>query len=410
MMFEKYRDSKWVIGVSGGIDSMSLLDMAYKAGLSLVVCHVNYHTRGEHSDYDQSVAVNYAKEHNIPYYTKDVYEKVETRFEAWARDVRYEFYQEIMEKEDCHGVLLAHHADDFLETAILREHQGRRVSYYGIREEGYVKGMFVVRPLLHMFKEDLIKYIEDNHIIYGQDISNFTTMYERNKIRNIELKDKSKEEKIRMIEKYHIKNKEIYDIECECRNKLDEVTNNKGIELSKYLNLDNTEGIQLLRIWLQQIDEVFYSISEHFLKDLDMFIRSNKSKIKEVRRYRIIKEFGVLRCIVKEDYTYSYLLDSIKELNTPHALVKLEGTLKEGITVSIDEFPLRIRNVRDGDKIEFSFGHRNIKQYLVSQKIAYEERESWPIVENSDGEVIFVCDLGANIKHFTNKPDLFVVK
>ena len=137
MMFEKYRDSKWVIGVSGGIDSMSLLDMAYKAGLELVVCHVNYHCRGEDSNYDQRVAINYAIEHNIPFYTKDINEVHTTNFEAWARDVRYEYYKELVEKEGCKGVLLAHHADDFLETAILREHQGRKVSYYGIREEGY---------------------------------------------------------------------------------------------------------------------------------------------------------------------------------------------------------------------------------------------------------------------------------
>ena len=54
---------------------MSLLDMAYKAGLSLVICHMNYHTRGEDSDYDESVVINYAKEHNIPYYTKGVFKE-----------------------------------------------------------------------------------------------------------------------------------------------------------------------------------------------------------------------------------------------------------------------------------------------------------------------------------------------
>ena len=409
-MFEKYRNSKWVIGVSGGIDSMSLLDMAYKAGLSLVVCHMNYHTRGEHSDYDESIAVNYALAHGIPYYTKGVYKTSETNFEAWAREERYAFYQEVMEKENCDGVLLAHHADDFLETAILREHQGRRVSYYGIREEGYVQGMFVVRPLLHLFKEDLIEYIDKYHIEYGQDHTNFENDVERNKIRNIELKNKSKEEKAMMIEDYHKKNKEIYEIECEYRKKLSLVTINKDIQISEYVKCDLQEGIQLLRIWLQQIDEEFYSISDRFLEDLDVFIRSERGKVKEVRNFLIIKEFKVLRCIVKEDYTYSYELDSIKEMNTPYVNVCLYGSAKEGLTVTEDEFPLTIRNVRDGDKIEFSFGHRNIKQHLVSQKIAYEVRQQWPIVENCYGEVIFVCDLGANIKHFTNKPNLFVVK
>ena len=409
-MFEKYRNNKWVIGVSGGIDSMSLLDMAYKAGLSLVLCHVNYHCRGECSDYDQSKAINYAKEHNIPYYTKDVYEKVETRFEAWAREVRYEFYQAVVEKEGCKGLLLAHHADDFLETALLREHQGRRVSYYGIRDEGYVHGMLVVRPLLHMFKEDLIQYIEDNHIDYGQDYTNFETKVERNKIRNIELKGKTKEEKLTMIQYYYEKNKEIYEKECEYRNKLSTISSNNGIQLEEYLKCTKQEGIELLRIWLQQIDEEFYSISDRFLEDLDEFVRSERGKKKEVRNFLIIKEFKVLRCIVKEDYTYSYVLDSIRELETPYVNVKLEGTLKEGLTVTADDFPLTIRNVRDGDKIAFSFGHRNIKQHLVSQKIVYEVRQRWPIVENCRGEVIFVCDLGANIKHFTNKPNLFVVK
>ena len=123
-----------------------------------------------------------------------------------------------------------------------------------------------------------------------------------------------------------------------------------------------------------------------------------------------MKEYGLLRCIVKENYSYSYVIEELGELTTPYFQVRLNGTLKEGITVSETDLPLTIRSVQDGDKIHFSFGHRNLKHYFIDQKIAYEERQKWPVVVNSRGEIIFVCNVGSNIEHFTNKPNLFVVK
>lgn len=84
--------------------------------------------------------------------------------------------------------------------------------------------------------------------------------------------------------------------------------------------------------------------------------------------------------------------------------------MKEGITLSAEDFPITIRNVRAGDAIAFKFGHKKIHRYFIDEKIPYEERISWPVVVNKQGEVIFVCNLGSNITHFTNKPNLFVVK
>lgn len=408
-MLDTYKDSKWVIGVSGGIDSMSLLDMAFQEGLEIVICHVNYHVRSS-SNRDQRIVEEYAQSHGIPCYVREVTEEHTNNFEAWARDYRYSFYKEICQREGCKGVMLAHHADDFLETAFLRKQQGRNVSFYGIRESGYVNGLYVVRPLLHLFKDDLEKYIEDHHIIFGQDETNFDSTYERNKIRNLQLKHLTKAEKNAMLEEFQLMNQKIYDKELNYRNKLTEISENKDIKINKLLKLSREEGMSILRIWLHSMDDVLCNVSDKFLNDLYMFICSSKSHTKEIRNYLILKEYGLLRCIVKENYSYSYVIEELGELTTPYFQVRLNGTLKEGITVSETDLPLTIRSVQDGDKIHFSFGHRNLKHYFIDQKIAYEERQKWPVVVNSRGEIIFVCNLGSNIEHFTNKPNLFVVK
>ncbi|MBO5201189.1 MAG: tRNA lysidine(34) synthetase TilS, partial [Lentisphaeria bacterium] len=85
---------------------------------------------------------------------------------------------------------------------------------------------------------------------------------------------------------------------------------------------------------------------------------------------------------------------SIQELQTPYFKVSFMGSLKEGITVSEEDLPLTIRNVREGDSIEFSFGHKKLHRYFIDQKVPYLDRKLCPVVVNRHQEVIFVCNLG----------------
>lgn len=411
-MFERYKGRKWVIGVSGGIDSMSLLDMAFQERLDIVVCHVNYQKRRS-AIYDEMLVESYCVDRRIPYYAAHApVDGADYNFQAWARDYRYSFYRDIMFKEGCDGVLIAHHADDFLETAMLREKQGRKVSFYGIQAESRVMGMMICRPLLGLFKEDLYNYLSRMHLEYGQDETNFENEYERNKIRNLVLSNKSLIEKKELLAYYERRNDELAEKMSEIRQELAYITTQGYLPIDYLKQQEEEHAIELLREWLVNYDQYFYEVSLGFLKDVIQFLYSSKKvATKAIGGFYILKEYEYLKVIEQKGHDFCYVIDKKEELNTPFFRIFLKGgSLKEGLTVRADDFPLTIRNVQDGDAIEFSFGHKKIHQYFIDEKIPYEERISWPVVVNRSGEVIFVCNLGSNIKHFSNKPNLFVVK
>ena len=100
-MFEQYnKDLKYLVAVSAGPDSMALLDMLYKDGFNLVVCHVNYKTR-EDSDKEENIVRNYCKDNNIKIYVNIYHDNSKGSFEDKARKFRYNFFADIYKKRKC---------------------------------------------------------------------------------------------------------------------------------------------------------------------------------------------------------------------------------------------------------------------------------------------------------------------
>ena len=173
----------YVIGVSGGPDSMALLDMCRSYGLSFLVAHMNYQKR-ESAFRDEELVVNYCQRYEIPCYVKRQKKPCKGNFQAFARAERYHFYHELLEKYHGDAILLAHHLDDHLETYLMQMERGSKGVYYGIQEETVLYDCKVLRPLLSYTKQELLAYCIEHQVPYGFDESNFTDDYTRNRIRH----------------------------------------------------------------------------------------------------------------------------------------------------------------------------------------------------------------------------------
>ena len=166
------KDELYLVAVSGGPDSMALLNMLYSQKYKLIICHVNYHKRKE-SNYEQQEIEKYAKEKNIPLHVLDLKDKKhEGNFQAWAREVRYHFFKKQYDFYNAKGLFVAHHEDDLLETYLMQKRRKSIVSYYGIKEENDIFGMKIIRPLLKYSKNELLNYCKQNRIFYSIDSSN----------------------------------------------------------------------------------------------------------------------------------------------------------------------------------------------------------------------------------------------
>ncbi len=203
-------NKKVIVAVSGGPDSMYLLNYLLENNFVPIVAHVNYNFRPESID-EKKYIEEYCKLKNIKIYIKDVKEKDLEKYshlknkQSMARELRYDFFKEVSTKEKVSYIYIGHHKDDFIETAIMQSRRSNDYFFYGIQEETKLKGMIIRRPLLNLFKDEIVKFLKENNIKYFIDKTNNEPIYERNKIR-IELKNKTQKEKDKIYYEFKKKN------------------------------------------------------------------------------------------------------------------------------------------------------------------------------------------------------------
>ena len=204
------KNEYYCLGVSGGCDSMYLMEHMRLAGYRFCVAHVNYHYR-EDSDLDQELVEKYCHRYGIPCFVKECnpHEYHQGNFQEQARLIRYHFYKDVMKQHNCIAVVLGHHKDDVIETIVMKQLKHQLVYYLGMKDINKVYGIDVIRPMLSLYKNDIRQYCDVYHVPYRDDYTNFETEFMRDKVRNITLKDLSEEEKERIYNDAREHNKRI---------------------------------------------------------------------------------------------------------------------------------------------------------------------------------------------------------
>ncbi|MEE2808745.1 MAG: tRNA lysidine(34) synthetase TilS [Verrucomicrobiota bacterium] len=185
---------RYLVGVSGGRDSVALLHWLKFVVCSrdIIVCHFNHSLRGRESGSDARFVRNLAKSYNFQfeYEKKDVRkisEQKKSSIEVTARDERLVFFAKVSRKWRCKRIILAHHADDNVETVLMNLFRGSgRLT--GIRKESKIVsngvGIELLRPFLSVWRSDIDSYVTANSIRYREDTSNRSNEFLRNRVRN----------------------------------------------------------------------------------------------------------------------------------------------------------------------------------------------------------------------------------
>lgn len=185
----------YVVAVSGGVDSMVLLDLLAKTPkLKLIVAHYNHGIR-EDSDLDRKIVQDAASKYKLPF-VFDEGKLGQNSSEALARDARYTFLNKIKEAAQANAIITAHHEDDMLETAVINLLRGTyRHGVTSLKSKPEL-----LRPLLHTTKEQIKNYAKENKINWREDYTNEDDKYFRNHVRNNILPRFSLEQKNKMLE------------------------------------------------------------------------------------------------------------------------------------------------------------------------------------------------------------------
>ena len=177
---------KVILALSGGIDSMVLADLLLKAKADFVLAHCNFHLRGEESDGDELFVREFAEQNGLKIFVKQFETEAFAKehgisIEMAARELRYQWFEELRQELNYDFIAVAHHADDQLETFFINLFRGAGIR--GLKGMQPVNG-HIVRPLLDVFREEIHQYAIENGIQWREDHTNAETQFLRNKIRH----------------------------------------------------------------------------------------------------------------------------------------------------------------------------------------------------------------------------------
>ncbi len=403
-------NQKYLVAVSGGSDSMALLDLLRQGNYPLIVAHVNYKKRIS-SDRDQRLVEEYCTTYNIPLYTLVNHEKETGNFQAWARQFRYHFFHKIYQQEHCDALLVAHQKSDYLETYFMKKKRHSLADDFGIPSEISLYGMKVLRPLMAYYKEDLLQYCQQNHVPFGVDETNFSRKYQRNVVRMDILDKMTRQEKDALYLKIQDENQHFSMQKQRIQQRYKQEVHHGQFSLSTLQQMSPWE--QQLFLYTYLMDHKIKSssrVSKRLLEELLSSLFSDKPNITiKLGVKTIVKSYNNIYLDSNEEvYDYEYVVSSLDKVTSPYFI--FNGDEGEEFSVSRQDFPLTIRNTRPNDSILIKTGHKKLRRFFIDEKVPRSLRRKIPLVLTCKGEIVFIPHLYKNKDRNLLQTDRIVLK
>src|SRR5213080_4945877 len=187
ILFRRFSpDTRHLIGVSGGRDSVTLLHHLVHVGYKkLIICHLNHELRGRSSNADARFVEKLAAKYDVDL---EIGSADVRSIETAAREARYKFFAEIAKQRRCHTIFLAHHADDLVETFLINLFRGAGLTGLAAMREVSMRriedvNLTIVRPLLGVWRDEIDRYVRQHRLKFREDASNKNLAPLRNRFR-----------------------------------------------------------------------------------------------------------------------------------------------------------------------------------------------------------------------------------
>ena len=424
------KESSIVIACSGGPDSMCLLhvinSLKENLNLTIICAHVNHGLRIE-SENEAKFVKDYCDKNNIIFEYMKIEKYKNNKFsEEEGRQKRYLFFESVIDKYKASYLMTAHHGDDLIETILMRIVRGSNLKgYAGINRISKNDKYSILRPLLNLNKEDILKYLKKNDIKYVIDNSNDDEKYSRNRYRKrvlpfLKHEDKNIHLKFLKYSEDLYKNNEY--IKRQVVSKIKEIYVDKCVVINKLLECDTYLQEKIIEYIIEDIQkEYIFNINNKQLNSIIKLIKGNNNKeINLANGFIARKSYNKLYIeksqnnendnYKKEFKNEIVILDKykFKEIN--------ETKEKSNFVIRLNseeiKLPLIIRNKKLGDKIKIKnlFGTKKVKDVFINSKIDLKERKVYPIVVDSNDTVLWIPGLKKSIfdKEINEKYDIII--
>jgi tRNA(Ile)-lysidine synthase len=401
--FSFLENKKLLIAISGGVDSVVLTQLFHQLKFAISLAHCNFNLRGEESDIDEVFVKGLGnklqlKTFTVSFQTEDYASKNKVSTQVAARELRYDWFETLINEHAFDYVLTAHHADDNLETFLINLSRGTGLEgLTGIPEINKT----IVRPLLIFSREEIEQYATLNKIDWREDKSNESTKYLRNKIRH-QIVPILKEINPNLLDSFQ------HTID-NLQGSQDII--NDTIEAFKKKTLQNSEN-GIVKIEVSEIKKVVnhkaylhqllkeYGFTEW--NDIVTLLDAQSGKQVFSKTHRLLKDrtFLLLSEINQIHQNFDCLIDeSTSEITVPiHLLFDKTTDLnienQQVIVVDLDKiiFPLTLRKWKEGDFFypKGMQGKKKVSKFFKDEKCSLLEKENTWLLCNKNGIIWIV--------------------
>lgn len=433
-----------LVGVSGGVDSVVLLDILVKLrpvyNLTIFVAHLNHGLRGKAADEDEAFVVNLAEKYNVKVYTKkeDMLAYADANkisSEEAGRVLRYAFFDEIMQRENIQKIAIAHNKNDQAETILMRIMRGTGLD--GIVGIKPVNGR-IIRPLLFCSRAEIEAFECAEKLNHREDDTNKENIYTRNTIRNQLIPQLENLYNPNLVEGLSRMGQLLADDLEIIENQLEEILQKiafqrqeKMVSFNRRVFLDLSLGLKrrVLRHAIQSIQGDLVNIEEKHIHNMIQLISQGKTG-KEIHLTNgwIAKnnyDFFEISQPSEKYANYEFELEIGKkqsfgtfEIETfVEDKIKIDFYTKDIFLKFFDydriKSSLKVRNRRPGDRIVplGMKGSKKIKDLFIDEKVASDKRNQIPLIVCGD-EIVWVVGyrIGDGFKVSEQTKKVLVVK
>ncbi len=402
-----------LLAVSGGIDSVVMAHLFKDAGFDAVIAHCNFHLRGTDSDEDEEFVRSLAASLEMPVKVKqfnvdEVVQEKGISVQMAARELRYDWFNELLDNQACDAVATAHNKNDSVETFFLNLSRGTGIrGLTGIPS----RNEKIIRPMLFASREEIVNYRTVHHIDFREDASNLETKYRRNKIRHdvIPVMQQINPGFIDTMSLNMTRLNEVSDIFKLTVEKVRADLFEKRVDGIR-IDIQKLKSISPLKTWLYELFSPF-GFTRSQCEGIENIMVAKPGKHSISTTHQLYKDRDTLMLVESKSSTFDrYYLDSYEKYSSlPFPMdveildrKELERIPKEPKVACLDldeiQFPLLIRHWMHGDYF-YPLGMNQMKKlsdFFVDNKIPVPEKErTW--IMASGKKIVWI--MGHRIDH-----------
>jgi tRNA(Ile)-lysidine synthase len=400
------RSAKVLAAVSGGMDSVIMVHLLKTAGFNFGIAHCNFQLRGDESLSDQKFCSQLAKQLGVPFYTVNfdtlnfvAEKKISTQMAA--RELRYQWFEQIRQQAGYDVIALAHHQNDAIETILLNLTRGTGIAgLHGILP----KNGSLVRPLLFLNRDEVKALIADNRLPYVEDSSNASVKYARNKIRH---------EVIPKLKELNPGLEQTFNNNLEHFRALEVILQQRVAELKTELFIQNEDRIHISLAAIKKLEPkhlLLFNLLQEFgfnettINDLIAALDKHAGRVFETPLYSLLLDRDMLilerksghilqpLLIDENQHEFNYGGYKLNILHDDSPLIVKDNRFALSADASLLVYPLTLRPWRQGDYF-YPLGmktQKKLSDYFISQKVPLNEKKEIPLLVNGNGDIIWV--------------------